>query len=160
MRTIWQHSSPAAARVGQGQAITPITHSYDQGRPTEAVNTIGVEQPATPPRGLGDVAGRWLPCCRFASDRGDFDIDELMCCRAQPSSRAKTSHIFEGLTSSSAGSVGRSLDIWVDVKRQERAGKGRRGEKGALASGLGAQRRCLLARCQKISESALQRSPA
>lgn len=151
VRTIWRLRQPDGCPWDKAQTHHSITRNMIE-EAYEAVDTIESDDMPHLREELGDVLEQVLLHSQIASDEGDFDIDDV-CRELNQKLVRRHPHVFGDLASSGAGSVGGVLDIWDDVKRQEREARGAGGEEPGLLDSVPKALPALM-QCQKISKRA------
>ncbi|WP_328585290.1 nucleoside triphosphate pyrophosphohydrolase [Olsenella massiliensis] len=154
MRTIWRLRQPDGCPWDREQTHASLSaHLVEEAY--EAVEAIADGDVAHLREELGDVLEQVLLHAQVAADEGAFTVDDV-CHDLNEKLVRRHPHVFgaraQDMTATSADAV---LDIWDDVKRQEREAKGASddGETSGLLDSIPVSLPALL-QCQKISKRA------
>ncbi len=148
VRTIWRLRQSDGCPWDKEQTHRSIAQNMIE-ETYEAVDAIMADDVEHLREELGDMLEQVLLNTQIAEDDGEFTIDEV-CRELNEKLVRRHPHVFgETAASSAEGALAR----WDEVKRQERAARGERGESSGLLDSVPSSLPALM-QCQKISKRA------
>ena len=149
VRTIWRLRQPDGCPWDKAQTHASLTRNMIE-EAYEAADAMATGDAPHIREELGDVLEQVLLCTQIGADEGAFDIDDV-CRELNEKLVRRHPHIFgDPAEFGAVDSAGRVLDIWDDVKKQERAGGY---EPAGLLDSIPRSFPALL-QCQKVSKRA------
>lgn len=147
-RTIWRLRQPDGCPWDKAQTHASLVKDMIE-EAYEAADAMGAGSTAHIREELGDMLEQIMLNAQIGADEGTFDIDDV-CRELNEKLVRRHPHIFGDVVA--VNSAGEVLDIWDDVKKQERAeGYEPAGLLDSIPRSLPA-----LMQCQKISKRAVK----
>ncbi len=150
VRTMWRLRQPDGCPWDREQTHHSITKNMVE-EAYEAVDAIEADDDVHMQEELGDVLEQVVLHAQIAADEGSFTIDDVVHGLNEKLVR-RHPHVFGDLANASDGAE--VMDIWDDVKKEERAAAGAEGEsEPGLLDSVPTSLPALM-QCQKISKRA------
>ena len=152
VRTIWRLRQPDGCPWDKVQTHESITQDLI-GEAYEAIECIREGDVTHLREELGDVLEQVLLHAQIAADAGEFDIDDV-CRELNDKLIRRHPHVFgDPVAAGAVDSAGQVLDIWDNVKRDEREAQGEGDARPGLLDSVPISLPALM-QCQKISKRA------